>query len=121
MDSTATRAPVLTQKDRGPAKSFCAPGLSTAVGPSEHRTAYTQTDDIGLYAKAHGPVTPTRHAHRMLGIIVMNSVVDAIGRAGGVDDLIFKRMDKREITGLSLAVVHEGTIVKAKMLALANT
>jgi len=38
----------------------------------------------------------------------------ATTQAGAVDDLIARRMQERQITGLSLAIIDDGKIVKAQ-------
>lgn len=52
--------------------------------------------------------------YRILPLVVMGLAVASVARADGVDDLIVKRMHERKITGLSLAIIQEGKIVKAR-------
>jgi len=53
-------------------------------------------------------------AHRVLLMVVVSLAAGFSARADGVDDLILKRMHERNITGLSLAIVKDGKIVKAQ-------
>ena len=55
-----------------------------------------------------------KELHRMLGIVVMGLGMAAIAQADGLDDLIAKRMQERQIIGLSLAIIEGGKIVKAQ-------
>jgi len=57
---------------------------------------------------------PLMKAHRVLLMVVVSLAAGFSARADGVDDLILKRMHERNITGLSLAIVKDGKIVKAQ-------
>jgi CubicO group peptidase (beta-lactamase class C family) len=53
-------------------------------------------------------------ARRILLLVLVSFALASVARADGVDDLIVKRMHDRQITGLSLAIIQEGEIVKAQ-------
>lgn len=54
-----------------------------------------------------------------LGLVVLVMAV-AASRADGIDDLVNAQIKKRQIPGLSLAVMKEGKVVKAAGYGLAN-
>ena len=51
---------------------------------------------------------------RLLRTVAIGLAVASVARADGVDDLIVQRMRERQISGLSLAIIQEGKIVKAQ-------
>jgi CubicO group peptidase (beta-lactamase class C family) len=56
----------------------------------------------------------------LLLLVAFSALAPAMARADAVDDYIQAEMKKRHIPGLSLAVVKDGKIVKAKGYGLAN-
>jgi CubicO group peptidase (beta-lactamase class C family) len=61
-----------------------------------------------------GNVLRKLKSHRVLLMIALGLATALPARADAVDDLIVKRMHERNITGLSLAVVKDGKIIKAQ-------
>ena len=53
-------------------------------------------------------------SHSLYLLIAVSVAAASFARADGVDDLIVKRMRERNITGLSLAIIDDGKIVKAQ-------
>jgi CubicO group peptidase (beta-lactamase class C family) len=53
-------------------------------------------------------------SHCLVLVIALSCAAASLARADSVDDLITQRMRERNITGLSLAVIDDGKIVKAQ-------
>ncbi len=86
-----------------------------------------QVDGIperGYHATAHKIAIPKgrlmRHLETLFVALVLLLFGRAAVRADNVDDLIGKYMKEQRIPGLSLAVVREGKVIKAKGYGLAN-